>query len=306
MRFHGGGRRGVGRDVGHLHDLAGEGRGHGRDRRDAHRVSAADAPRIVHARNHQCRTAVGGRADLQQAQGMRDHRRGVHVVHRELLAVACVRVGEAVLAVLDLHQAEVVLGVAVEVHAPARVEREVGRVGDADQEAHPVRIVGTVALGRRQEALRRGVGADDQRDLAFAREDLRARGGERLRARGAGRVRGVHLGALPAQRLREGRAGHVARVAAAHRGGTRDEADVLPAHAGIGDRGARRVHAVFDEVPAPLAPGVHPDAENGDVIAHACLLLRPRVSISRSSFPTRRRCRAYPAPAPFPGRPSGR
>ena len=56
-------------------------------------------------------------------------RRGGDVVDGDLLAVAGVRVGQPVAGVLDLHRGEVLLGGAVEVHAAAGVEREVGRVG---------------------------------------------------------------------------------------------------------------------------------------------------------------------------------
>src|SRR5262249_5091223 len=49
----------------------------------------------------------------------------------------------------------------------------------------------------------------------------------------------------------------------------RNELDVLPLHAGVGQRDTRRDHAVFHEILAPLAPGVHADAEDRDVLVHA-------------------------------------
>ncbi len=63
----------------------------------------------------------------------------------ERLAVARVRrFRQAVLRrVLDLDLGEVGLGVAVHFHAAARVQRKVGRVGDAEAEAHPIRIIRT-------------------------------------------------------------------------------------------------------------------------------------------------------------------
>ena len=71
--------------------------------------------------------------------------------------------------VLHLHLGEVAFGGAVHVHAPAGVEREVRRVGGAEQaEAQPVGVVGTVATDGREEALGRGVGANDEGDLAEA------------------------------------------------------------------------------------------------------------------------------------------
>ena len=89
------------------------------------------------------------------------------------LAVARVRVLEAVARVLHLHPGEVVAGRAEQLHAPPGVQPEVGRVGRAEQaEAQPVGIVAPLALVRREEALRRGVGADHERDVAEAGEDL--------------------------------------------------------------------------------------------------------------------------------------
>src|SRR5207237_875776 len=96
-------------------------------------------------------------------------------------------------------------------------------------------------------------------------ENLRARGRERLRSRRTRRVAGVDLRALPAERLRERSARDESRIAVADRAAAGDELDVLPRHAGIGDRLARRLHAILDEVLSPLAPGMHADTEDRDV-----------------------------------------
>ena len=68
------------------------------------------------------------------------------------------------------------------------VEPEVRGVGRAEQpEAEPVGVVAPLARVRREEALGRGVGADDQRDVDEPGEDLRPRRRERghtARARG--------------------------------------------------------------------------------------------------------------------------
>ena len=125
----------------------------------------------------------------------------------------------------------------------------------------------------REEALRGGVGADDERDVAEAGEDLRPRRRQRGDARRARRVRRRHLRAVPSERLRERGARDVAGVAVAHRVGARDELDVGPRHARVGERGLRRDDAVLDEVAAPLAPRVHARAEDRDVVfAHGLLL----------------------------------
>ena len=78
-----------------------------------------------------------------------------HLLDGDLLAVPGVGVGQAVAGVLHLDLGEVLVGGAVEVHAPAGVEREVGRVGGAEQaEAQPVGVVGAVAAVGGEEALR--------------------------------------------------------------------------------------------------------------------------------------------------------
>src|SRR3546814_18557374 len=97
------------------------------------------------------------------------------------------------------------------------------RIGDADTEAHPIRIVRTITWLRLEKTLRRGVGADHQRDLAFTGKNLRARRSERLRAGRTCGVRRVDLRALPAERLRERRAGNLTRVTVPVRRGAAHE-----------------------------------------------------------------------------------
>ena len=154
------------------------------------------APGEVHAGQHDRRAAVGGGADLEQAQRVGHHRRAEHLLDGDLLAVPGVRVGQPVAGVLDLDLREVLVGGAVEVHAAAGVEREVGRVGRAEQaEAQPVGVVRPVAAGGGEEALGRGVGADHEGDVAQAGQDPRAGGLEGGHARRAGRVARRHAGA---------------------------------------------------------------------------------------------------------------
>src|SRR5262249_32648578 len=74
-----------------------------------------------------------------------------------------------------------------------------------------------------------------------------------------------HWDARPAECLRERRAGDVARVSVADRFTTGDEADVVPRHTSVGECVARSGHAVLHEGAAPLAPLVHPNAEDGYV-----------------------------------------
>src|SRR5690606_11854947 len=61
----------------------------------------------------------------------------------------------------------------------------------------------------------------------------------------------------------------IARIAVADRAAAGDEAHVAPVNAGIADRGLRGRHAIFGEVAAPFAPGVHADADDRDFVAHA-------------------------------------
>ncbi len=127
--------------------------------------------------------AVGGRADVEQVQRVGDDRGGQHVLDADLLAVAGVGVLQAVAGVLDLDPGEVLRGGAVQVHPAARVHREVRRVGHAEQpEPQPVRVVPALAGVGGEEALGRGVRADDERDLATGRPGS-ARGRRRAPAR---------------------------------------------------------------------------------------------------------------------------
>ena len=93
---------------------------------------------------------------------------------------------------------------AVEVHPAPRQQREVHRVRRADQvEALPVRVVLALAADRREEALRGGVGADHQRDVAEPGQDLGARTLQRLRTAGARGVARADGNAVPAELLGE-------------------------------------------------------------------------------------------------------
>ena len=156
--------------------------------------------------------------------GSDDHRAGQHVLDR------CSPCGSgrsgcrAVAGVLHLDLGEVLGRGAVEVHPAAGEQREVHRVGRAEQvEPQPVGIVAAFAADRGEEALRRGVGADDQRDVAEAGEDL---GPGRLRGPGPPTRRRRSLrdrDAVPAQLLGERGAGDEAGVAVADGVGAGDE-----------------------------------------------------------------------------------
>ncbi len=185
---------------------------------------------------------------------------------RDLLAVTGVRVREPVPRVLHLDLREVLTGRAEQLHPAAGVQAEVRGIGRAEQpEAQPVGVVATLALVRREKSLRGRVGADDERDVAEAGEDLGASGRQRGDPRCARRIRRRDLGAVPSECLRERCARDVSRVAVAHRVGAGHELDVAPFDGGVGERGLRGDHAVVHEVPAPLAPWVHARAEHGDV-----------------------------------------
>ena len=189
----------------------------------------------VHARHDHRRAAVGRGADVEQPERVGDDRAREHVVGRVLLAEARVRVLEPVARVLHLDLREVVAGGAVEVHAATRVQREVRGVGGAEHvEAQPVGVVGALAADGGEEALGRGVGTDDERDVAEAGEDLRPRVVQRVRARRAGRVARRHAHARPAELLRERRPGDEARVAVADGVGAGDVLDVVPREPGVG------------------------------------------------------------------------
>ena len=173
--------------------------------------------------------AVGGGADVEQVQRVGHDGRGQHVVLGDRLAVAGVGVGQPGGGVLHLDLGEVRGGGAVEVHATAGVEREVGRVGHPQQpEAQPVRVVPPLAGVGRQEPLRRGVGTDDEGHLGQPGQDARAGGVDGLGAGGAGGVRRRDAGAVPAEGLGEGRPGDVAGVAVADGLATDDEVDLGP------------------------------------------------------------------------------
>ena len=217
------------------------------------------------ARHDQCSRTVGGRANVKQPKRIRDHRAGQHVLDRALLAVPGVRVVQPVPCVLDLHRGEVLERCAVEVHPPPRQQREVHRVRRTDQvEALPVRVVLAFAADRCEEALRRGVGANDERHIAKAGEDLGAGALQRLRAAGARRVARADRDAVPAELLGERRACHEAGVAVADGVGARHQLDLAPVQACFGQCGPGGDHAVLGEVATPLAPRVHARAEDVD------------------------------------------
>ena len=115
---------------------------------------------------------------------------------------------------------------------------------------------------RGESPLRRGVGADDQRDVAKTGQDLGAGALQRLGTAGAGGIAGADRDAVPAELLRERRPGDEARVAVADGVGAGDQLDLPPVQPGLGQCGARGDHAVFGEVAAPFAPRVHPGAED--------------------------------------------
>ena len=222
--------------------------------------------RVVHRGQHDGRSTVGGRADVEQVQRVGDDGTAQHVVDRDLLAVARVRVLQPVARVLHLHRGEVLRGGAVQVHPPARVEREVAGVGHPQQpEPQPVGVVPPLPRVGREEALRGGVRADHERHFAQPGEDPRASGVERLRSGRAGGVRRGHACAVPPQCLREGGAGDVAAVPVAHGLATHDQVDVLPRDVAVRECLPCCVYAVAHEVAPPLAPGVHPDSEHCDV-----------------------------------------
>src|SRR5258705_278988 len=80
-------------------------------------------------------------------------------------------------------------------------------------------------------------GADDEGDIAQAREDLCPCGGERGRARGARGIRARHPRTVPAERLRECRAGDIAGIAVADRVRAGDELDIAPLDPRVRKRG---------------------------------------------------------------------
>ena len=219
----------------------------------------------------------------------------------DLLAVARVGVLQPVARVLHLHRGEVLRRGAVQVHPPARVEREVARVGHPQQpEPQPVGVVPPLPRVGREEPLRGGVRADHERHLAQPGEDPSPRGVERLGTGRAGGVRRGHARAVPPQRLREGGAGDVAAVPVAHGLATHDQVDVLPRDVAVRECLPCCVHAVAHEVAPPLAPGVHPDSEYGDVRwthwSASSPSSSPLASSARWSARPSRRCRASRRP----------
>ena len=134
-------------------------------------------------------------------------------------------------------------------------------------EALPVGIVLAVAAADGgEEALGCRVGADHQRDVAEAGEDLCPRRVERLRAGRACGVAAADAHTAPSELLCKRGPGDEARVSVADGVRAGDVLDVLPLHVGVGERSASGNHAVLGEVAPPLAPRVHADPEDRDVL----------------------------------------
>ena len=227
----------------------------------------------------QRRGAVRGGADVQLAQRVGDDRAGQHVLDRSLLVVAGIRVVQAVLRVLHLDLGEVLGGGAVQVHSAAGQEGEVHRVHRAQQvEALPVGVVLALAADGCERALRRGVGTDDQCDVAEAGQDVGAGALQRLRTTGARGVRRGHRHAVPAQLLGERRTGDEAGVTVADGVSAGNQLDLTPVQAGLGQRRAGGDDAVLGEVAAPLAPRVHAGTED----VHRCRSPRTHFAISQA------------------------
>src|SRR5690606_13629528 len=106
------------------------------------------------------------------------------------------------------------------------------------------------------------------RDLTHPGQDPRTGGVDGLGAGGAGGVRRGDRGAVPTERLGERRPRDIAGVAVAHGLATHGQVDVGPRDARVVERGTRGGDAVLDERVAPLAPGVHADTEDGDLVVH--------------------------------------
>ena len=150
--------------------------------------------------------AVGGRADVEQPQRVGHHRAGQHVLDASFLAVAGIRVVQAVPGVLDLHLRR----------SPRRWRRRGpsggapaarSRPGSSRRSGGSAASPGRSCVRRRpaRSTLRGGVGADHQRDVAEAGQDLRAGALQRLRAAGAGGVARADRDAVPAELLGERR-----------------------------------------------------------------------------------------------------
>ena len=222
------------------------------------------------ARHDQRGRAVGGGADVQQAQRVGDHRAGQHVLDGGLLAVAGIRIVQTVPGVLHLHRGEVLQRRAVEVHPAACQQCEVDGVGRPDQmEPLPVRIVLSLPADWGEEPLRGGVGADHQCHVAQPGQDLGAGGLQGLGARGAGGVTRGHRDSGPAEFLGEGGPRDETRVPVADGVGAGDELDLPPVQSGVVERRPRRDDAVLGEVASPLAPRVHARAQDVDRLGHA-------------------------------------
>ena len=231
-----------------------------------------------------------------------------HLLDRVELPVARVRVREAVAAVLHLHLREVL--------AASRRRAPCGGARRGRSRSGSSRRAGGSAASRgrrcarrrrrREEALRRGVGADDERDVAEAGEDLRAR-----HARSpARRSRRRRRSSPPARRSSRAPArsvapGDVARVAVADRVAAGDELDVASTR-------ARRRRARRAPRPRRTRRSCGPTCPRG-----ACRRRGPRLrrahrlarscgaaSTSRRRTRCRRPRRACRARAPSPCRPA--
>ena len=225
------------------------------------------------ARHDQRGRTIGGGADVEQPKRIGDHRAGRDVLDRGFLAVARIRVGQAMPGVLHLHVREVLRRRAVEVHPAPGQQGEVHGVGGTDQvEALPVRIITAFPADRGEEPLRGGVGTDHQCDVAHPGQDLRAGGLQGLGTRRARRVTRRHRDAGPPELLGERRTGDEARVAVADGVRSGDELNLAPIHPGVAQGGAGGDDAVLGEVASPLAPRVHACAEDVHGLDHQAIL----------------------------------
>ena len=269
--------RGVGGDIGKLRHGLRVVRG-GAGHRAHRRHTGQRSEMLLRERltgHDQCGRTIGGGADVQQSERIGDHRAGLDVLYGGFLAVARIRVGQAVAGVLHLHRGEVLRRGAVEIHPASRQQCEVHGVGGTDEvEALPVGIVAAFPADRGEEPLRCGVGTDDQGHITHPGQDLCACRLQGLGPRRARRVTRRHRNTGPAEFLGEGRAGDKARVAVADGVRAGDELDLLPVHPGVAQGGAGGDDAVLGEVAAPLAPRVHARAEDVDGFrrAHSAIL----------------------------------
>ncbi|CNU11193.1 Uncharacterised protein [Mycobacterium tuberculosis] len=191
--------------------------------------------------------------------------------------------------VLDLHLSEVLDCGAVQVHAPARQQREVHRVRRPDQmEALPVGVALALAAHGREKALRCGVGADHQRHVTETGQDLRASTLQRLGTAGTRGVAGADRHTGPAELLGERGTGDEARIPVADGVRSGDQLHVPPVHAGVPQRGAGGDHAILGEVITPFPPRVHTGTQdvNGFRRAHPHRR-RSSASLRSASSPAR-------------------